>query len=462
LLFNKLSSLFVVICLVSLGFTYNQVWANQIIPLDDFGVSPSIVIGDDGFPVIVYSTDQASIILLKCSSNDCSSFDPDSPQTLGNLGGNFHAEVTIGIDTFPVVAFYNGTNGEVGLFHCLSIDCQDNDPPVIFDSVGIGGPFPKISIEIGNDGFPAIVYNHRTAPDIKFVHCRTISCADVGLPSFDPPITVNLDGFESNPSMAIGTDNFPIISNADGAGGGTLEVHHCSTIDCTGSIFHRNVIFFSAVPIDTSIVIGTDTFPTIVYHDRDNSELQLVHCTSIDCSTNDDVVVLDSNEEVGQNNSIAIGIDGYPIISYQDLTNHSLKVVHCKNINCSLFDEPVVLDSVFSGIIDSSITIGSDGLPLIVYNRSTAGLNLVKCSTVTCNPLHFPPCSTPNSEDLIIDSSCVLEIDFTTPANVIVQNNSVLMIPNGITLTVPTGFNITILSGGGLLIEFGGTVIVVS
>jgi len=67
------------------------------------------------------------------------------------------------------------------------------------------------------------------------------------------------------------------------------------------------------------------------------------------------------------------------------------------------------------------------------------------------------PCSPPVSGDWTITSSCTLSASSTAPANIIVQNNSVLTIPNGVTLTVPSGHNITVVSGSGILIKSGGT-----
>ncbi len=95
----------------------------------------------------------------------------------------------------------------------------------------------------------------------------------------------------------------------------------------------------------TSITIGTDGFPIISYYDVTNGDLKVVHCTNASCSTSDTPVALDSTGDVGYYTSITIGTDGFPIISYYDYTNFVLKVVHCTNASCSTKYKPVTLDS---------------------------------------------------------------------------------------------------------------------
>ena len=52
--------------------------------------------------------------------------------------------------------------------------------------------------------------------------------------------------------------------------------------------------------------------------------------------TSASIVALDGGDgsEVGTHNSIAIGTDGLPIISYHDETNGDLKVAHCETRTC--------------------------------------------------------------------------------------------------------------------------------
>lgn len=69
----------------------------------------------------------------------------------------------------------------------------------------------------------------------------------------------------------------------------------------------------------------------------------------------------------------------------------------------------------------------------------------------------FPLLCYPKEGDWIITSSCELGLNSIAPANVFVQNNSVLTIPANVTLTITSGNNITIEHGSGVLIKKNGS-----
>ncbi len=78
---------------------------------------------------------------------------------------------------------------------------------------------------------------------------------------------------------------------------------------------------------------------------------------------------------------------------------------------------------------------------------------------VTTLPHSHTPCHLPGSGDWIITTSCMLSTNYVTLENVIVRNNSVLIILDEITLDIDfLNNNLTIESGSGVLIESGGTI----
>ena len=73
--------------------------------------------------------------------------------------------------------------------------------------------------------------------------------------------------------------------------------------------------------------------------------------------------------DVGGHTSLAIGVDGLPVISYWDSSAGALKVAHCNDAACTgggetitTVDDPANTVGAFT-----SIAIGTDGLPVISY-----------------------------------------------------------------------------------------------
>jgi hypothetical protein len=84
----------------------------------------------------------------------------------------------------------------------------------------------------------------------------------------------------------------------------------------------------------TSITIGTDGLPVISNQDGTNEDLKVAHCGNASCSLGNALTTVDSGINVGYFTSITIGTDGLPVISYYDGTNKDLKVTKCANSFC--------------------------------------------------------------------------------------------------------------------------------
>lgn len=105
----------------------------------------------------------------------------------------------------------------------------------------------------------------------------------------------------------------------------------------------------------------------------DTYALKTIHCTSADCSSADIPQTLDSAGDVGKYTSLAIGTDGYPLIGYYDVTNGDQETVHCTSVNCSTKGAARTLDTTaFTGLY-SSMAIGTDGYPVVSYLNATDG-----------------------------------------------------------------------------------------
>jgi len=134
----------------------------------------------------------------------------------------------------------------------------------------------------------------------------------------------------------------------------------------------------------TSMAIGVNGFPVISYHDGTNSDLRVAACSTATCSEKT-LTTVDATGNTGYNTSIAIGVNGFPVISYYDNTNGDLRVAACSTATCSEKTLTTVDATGDTGWY-TSIAIGVNGFPVISYYDGTNGnLRVAACSTATCS-----------------------------------------------------------------------------
>lgn len=87
----------------------------------------------------------------------------------------------------------------------------------------------------------------------------------------------------------------------------------------------------------------------------------------------------------GAFSSVTAGSDGLPLVAVFDSNNNDLKAVHCADATCSSATT-TVLDSTGNVGRFPSITVGADGLGLISYLDATNGnLKVAHCTNLACS-----------------------------------------------------------------------------
>jgi Collagen triple helix repeat (20 copies) len=155
---------------------------------------------------------------------------------------------------------------------------------------------------------------------------------------------------------------------------------------------------------NSAMAIGADGFPVVAFQQIDNAGnyyLILVHCGDFACAGGNTTSTL---EEVASPNSLGtisltIGSDGLPILSYEEYLLNFLRseifIRHCVDVQC----KTSFITDEFSGFGPSSITINSTGSPIIAFSDSTsADLDLIFCGQVTCSGSSTPLRIAVNSE----------------------------------------------------------------
>ena len=316
---------------------------------------------------------------------------PYSLTPIGDLGDDsFQPSIAIGVDGLPLISFFRGsdsTHGGLHVMHCNTLDCTSYDIYKIdIDTSDYVGTLS--SLVIGQDGLGFIAYADGLNNRLMVAHCADVACTETDR----SPISVYSGGGVYSlvsTSAAIGVDGYPLISFLAyrGSGDDVVYAAHCEDIYCS-SFEITQVLALSSIEYETSLTIGADGFGLIAFHNDTTGDLLVAHCRNIECNSVLTMPV-DTSSDVGVDNAITLGRDGLGLIAYYSETDGALKVAHCNTIVCDTATS-VILDNDADNIYGAwpSITIGSDGLGLIVYDAYVGVNEYIKaahCSDITCS-----------------------------------------------------------------------------
>jgi PKD repeat protein len=258
---------------------------NTTTPVDsagDIGNFTSIAIGADGLPVISYANYNGTTLqyealkVAKCGIANCTSGNTiTTVDSAGDVGS--YPSIAIGGDGLPVISYYGGT-ADLMVAHCGDASCSTGNTITTVDSAGDVGYYT--SIAIGTDGLPVISYLDWTNGDLKVARCGDAYCT----PATNTITTVDSAGSVGTfTSIAIGADGVPVISYMDSTNL-DLKVAHCGNASCSSGNTITTVDSTGDTGRYTSIAIGTDNFPVISYMDFSNKNLKVAKCEDFACT----------------------------------------------------------------------------------------------------------------------------------------------------------------------------------
>jgi len=224
------------------------------------------------------------------------------------------------------------------------------------------------SVGIGTDGLPVIGYYDSTAGTLRVAHCSTDTCSSSTITTVDNPS----DDVGRHVSLAIGLNGVPVLAYQDFTSG-ALRVAACTNASCS-THFIFNVVTGSDAGFNTSIAVPFDGKPVIAYYDTLDLALKFVKCGDEACSGSNTLTTLDdpSGGDAGGYPSVAIGLDGFPVISYHDHIDGSLKMIKCGNAKCTADNVGNTIYNPSNNVgLWTSLAIGTDGLPVIAYQDAS-------------------------------------------------------------------------------------------
>jgi hypothetical protein len=353
-------------------------------PVPSVGQYTSMAIGADGLPIVSHQDLSARALrVTRCANAACTRIDgsvtADDP---AGAAGAF-TSIAIGADGLPVISHRDNTVGALRVTHCGNPGCTSGNVSTTVDADPANAVGFYTSIAIGADGLPVISHGVQDGT-LRVTHCGNAACTSGN-------VSTTVDGPANNvgayTSIAIGADGLPIVSHRNQTAS-ALRVTHCGNAACTSGNVSTTVDPANLGGAHTSLAIGVDGLPVISHRDDSAGALRVTHCGNAACTSgNVSTTVDDPADSVGFFTSIAIGADGLPVISHENRTIGGLRVTHCGNTACTSGNASITVDDPRAIEVGAhtSIAIGTDGLPIIShYDASALALRVAKCGTRTC------------------------------------------------------------------------------
>ena len=270
----------------------------------------------------------------------------------------------------------------------------------------VPGPSAQVGIAVGSDGNAVIVFAE-ASKSISSVWCGTATCTDLTDASTNT-LFAYLDNEGLDPAIAVPDDGYPVVAFRDlpasGAEPASLSLVFCDNgyvegafdsscsssttvvVDAAGDPAEANTDYKGR---DPSIAIGNDGYPVVSYFAgtmATTGELRIAVCTSANCGTSEITTI--ANVEPGdRSSSVVIGSDGNPLVAYRD--SGDVKMVVCANTSCTSSSTTTL--GPLSPVAGSQVAMATRTAthPIVAYNgdepAATFGLDVTACTNADCS-----------------------------------------------------------------------------
>ena len=372
-------------------------------PAGDIVDSSSLALDASGNPVVSYSAPGPyPLRMLHCGDPNCAGVQkPATPPATptptatrvpngntitqpdkGYVTGLF-ASVEVDADGNPVVSYVFDWLGDhnLSILHCDDPACDGVGESITLpDTSFAAGSWT--SLELDASGNPVVAY--RGSSGLRVLHCDDPVCDGVG-DSTSVPLTGST-GHGVN-SLVLDASGFPVISYLDDSNV-ELRLLRCDDPNCTGGGESISTLASGDVT-GGSLALDAAGNPVFSYYDYGNGDLKLLHCNDPFCDgVGDSLTSPDTAGDVGDGPSLALDFSGNPVVSYYDVTNRALKVLHCDDPNCDgVGDSVTTVDSSKYATGDTtSLVVDPLGFPVVAYTDGIPEkiLKILHCDDPNC------------------------------------------------------------------------------
>jgi len=362
---------------------------------DVVGQYTSLALDASGYPVVsYYDVTNGNLKVLHCNDAICdgvgeSITSPDS----GNVVGS-HSSLAL-VAGNPVVSYYDVTNGNLKVLHCNDANCAGSNESITSpDTVGIVGAYTSLELDGSNN--PVISYYDLDDANLKVLHCDDVNCGDDESGHITSPDTTGVVGQYTSLIMYSGN---PTVGYYD-ATHGQLKVLRCGDANCTSANSVARPDVGGDVGAHTWLALDGSGRPVVSYQDVANNDLKVMRCNDANCAGNDESIASpDTAGAVGPDTSLALDASSRPVVSYYDIGNGDLKVLHCGNDNCTSGNSITSPDGATSDVgWYTALALDASGNPVVSYtDNSNVDLKVMHCNDPNCDPTPGPPTNGPES-----------------------------------------------------------------
>jgi hypothetical protein len=306
---------------------------------NNVGAFTSLALDSDEFPVIsYYDGSNFDLKLAHCNDLDCAGADDSTSVVDSTNDRGQYSSLALDSIGKPIISYYDATSHRLFVAHCNDVDCTGGD-----DAGGIVNTNDTLGDDVGQyssmaldlfDEFPTIAYYNATQGDLKLVHCLDEDCTG-------PLTSVLVDGDTTNVgeylSMTLDLSSNPVISYYDSSNL-ALNIARCDDVACALPAISQPLLSLTG-PIDTSIAMDNDADVAVVsYIDYSNPpavDMRIVRCDDAICST-----ATSSTPDPGvggtpANTALVLDYNGNPTIANFDSNISRLTVTHCTDPLCT-------------------------------------------------------------------------------------------------------------------------------